>query len=61
MPFSVDPDIAKAKTIGTYFYLNRHVYKNPKEKILARTWQFIGDTYQVKEPAWVTPVQFLEN
>src|SRR6187551_104290 len=61
MPFSVDPNIAKAKTLGTDFYLSRHFFESSKEKIFARTWQFIGDTDQVKEPGWVTPVHFLKN
>ncbi len=61
MPFSVDPNIAKAKTLGTDFYLNRHFYESSKEKIFAKTWQFIGDTDLVKEPGWVTPVHFLEK
>src|SRR6478736_8306536 len=61
MPFSVDPNIAKAKTLGTDFYRSRHFFESSKEKIFARTWQFIGDTDQVKEPGWVTPVHFLEK
>ncbi len=35
MPLSVDPDIAKAKTLGTDFYLSRHFYESSKENLVA--------------------------
>jgi choline monooxygenase len=58
---NVDPDIAKAKTIATDVYLKAEFFELAKEKIFARSWQFIGDTDQVKENGWVTPVNLLEN
>ncbi|HYC85847.1 MAG TPA: aromatic ring-hydroxylating dioxygenase subunit alpha [Chryseosolibacter sp.] len=57
--FDIDPNIAKAKTISTDFYLRPEFFEISKEKIFARSWQFIGDTDQVKEPGWVTPVNLL--
>jgi choline monooxygenase len=59
--FSVDPDIAKAKTISTDIYLKPENFELAKEKIFARSWQFIGDTDLAKDPGWVTPVNLLEN
>jgi len=59
--FRIDPDIAKAKTISTAFYLNENYFQDAREKIFANTWQFIGDTDTVKEPGWVTPVNLLEQ
>ncbi|MBL0744952.1 aromatic ring-hydroxylating oxygenase subunit alpha [Chryseolinea lacunae] len=59
--FDVNPDIAFAKTIATDFYLNPSYYELSKEKIFAATWQLVGDTDQVKEPGWVTPVSLLEK
>ena len=59
MRFFVDPSIEKAKTIHTDFYLSDHVFEESKEKIFGTTWQFAGDTDQVSEPGWVTPVQLL--
>lgn len=59
MEFPVDPDIRKAKTISTRVYLEPEVLVASKEKIFARTWQFIGDIHQVREPKWVTPVELL--
>ncbi len=59
--FDVNPDIAYAKTISTEFYLNPAYFELAKEKIFACTWHFIGDTDQVKDPGWVTPVTLLDK
>ena len=59
--FEVNPNISKAKTIATDFYLNPDHYQQAKEKIFANSWQFIGDTDQVKDPGWVTPINLLEG
>jgi choline monooxygenase len=59
--FEIDPDITKAKTISADFYLDPKYFELSKEKIFARSWQFAGDTDQVKEPGWVTPVNLLEH
>jgi choline monooxygenase len=59
--FNVDPNIAKAKTIATDVYLKPEYFEKAKENIFANTWQFIGDTDQVKENGWVTPVNLLEH
>ena len=59
--FNVDPDIAKAKTISTDIYLDKTYFQRSKEEIFAHAWQFVGDTDQVKENGWVTPVTLLEN
>ena len=60
-PLSVNPNIAQAKTIDTDFYLKAEYFEAAKEKIFALSWQFIGDTDQVKEHGWVTPVNLLEG
>lgn len=57
----MDTNIATAKTLATAFYLDRDYHEAAKEKIFAKTWQFLGDTDQVKENGWVTPVNLLEN
>lgn len=61
MKFEIDPDIAKAKTLSTDFYLNPVHFEAAKEKIFAQSWQYIGDTDQVKEVGWTTPVNLLED
>jgi len=57
----IDPDISKAKTLSTEFYLNPVYLEQSKERIFAPSWQFVGDKDQVKEGGWVTPVTLLEH
>ena len=61
MAFHVDRDIRIASTIPSDFYRQAQYFELSKEKIFARTWQFAGDTDQVNEPGWVTPLNLLEN
>ncbi|HRI80622.1 MAG TPA: aromatic ring-hydroxylating dioxygenase subunit alpha [Cyclobacteriaceae bacterium] len=61
MTLFVDPDIALAKTLPKEFYLSDEYFEKSREKLFDRTWQFVGDTDQVKDPGWVTPVTYLEN
>lgn len=59
--FQVDSDISRAVTLHTDFYLKQEYFEQAKEKIFARSWQFAGDTDQVKDSGWVTPVNLLEE
>ncbi|MBX7127129.1 MAG: aromatic ring-hydroxylating dioxygenase subunit alpha [Cyclobacteriaceae bacterium] len=59
--FQVHPDIRQAQTISTAFYLDPGSFEISREKIFARSWQWAGDTDQVKEAGWVTPVNLLED
>ncbi len=59
--FHVDADISKAQTLATDFYLNPVFFEQAREQIFARCWQWVGDTDQVRDPGWVTPVHLLEN
>ena len=59
--FFVHPDIAKAKTIDTSYYLGNESYEASKEKIFAPSWQFIGDTDKVKHAGDAYPFTLLEN
>jgi choline monooxygenase len=58
--FFVHPNIAKAKTIDTTFYLSETCYEASKEKIFAPSWQFIGDSDKVKQNN-TYPFTLLEN
>jgi choline monooxygenase len=57
--FFVDPDISKASTIHSD--LDPAVFMAMREKIFALSWQLVGDTDQVREAGWVTPLNMLEN
>jgi choline monooxygenase len=41
MSFFIDPDIRKARTLPTDFYTDAVFFEASKEKIFARTWQFL--------------------
>ena len=57
--FSVNPNIAQAKTIHTDLYTSPEVFGLCKEKIFAPSWQFIGSTDLVKKPEDVHPFTLL--
>lgn len=59
MPFQINPDITRASTISTDFYLQEKHLEESKEKIFATTWQYAGYLDQVKEPGWMTPLTLL--
>ena len=40
--FEIDPDIRKARTLASEFYTDAAYFELSKEKIFARTWQFLG-------------------
>ena len=44
--FVVDPDIKRAKTLSSEFYINERYFELSKERIFARTWQFAGGPEQ---------------
>src|ERR1044072_3756535 len=59
--FFIDPDIARARTISTDYYISPRYFEQSKEKIFAQSWQFIGNTDMVKEPGSVQPFTLLEH
>ena len=61
MRFSVDPEIAKAKTLSTDFYTDPAVFEEAKEKIFASSWQFAGDAGLISEPGQCHPFTLLEE
>jgi choline monooxygenase len=59
--FFIDPDIAKAKTIDTDFYVQQQFYEDAKEKIFAPSWQFVGDADKLRHAGDAVPFTLLEN
>lgn len=45
--FTIDPDIARARTLDTAFYTDPALFALAKEKLFAPSWQFIGDSHRV--------------
>ena len=56
--FFIDPDIRKAKTLPSSFYLDERNFELSKEKIFSRTWQFACHT---DEFDGLKPVTLLEG
>lgn len=57
--FSVDADIRKASTIDSEFYTSEEVFAASKEKIFAKTWQFLGDSDEVRVSGQLSPYTIL--
>ena len=59
MVYAVDPDITVAFTIDSAFYRDEAAYALARERIFARTWQWIGDLADVAEPGSLAPRELL--
>ena len=55
--FFIDPDIRRAATMPSTFYLDERLFEVSKEKIFARTWQFAGraDEFESLKPVTLLP------
>ncbi len=61
MAFSIDPDIRKASTPPSRFYTDPEVFELCKERVLAKSWQFVCESDRVKVPGQTMPFTFLEG
>jgi len=50
-----DADIARARTLDARFYLDDAVYAAVRERIFARSWQWIGELAGLAEPGSLAP------
>lgn len=57
--YSIDPDIAVASTIDSSFYRDEQAYALARQRIFARTWQWIGDLADVSEGSSLSPRELL--
>ena len=55
MKLHVDPDIACARTPDARFYVDEAVFAAVRERVFARSWQWIGDLADVREPGSLAP------
>jgi choline monooxygenase len=46
--FHIDPDIRKAETMPSAFYIDEKCFELSKEKIFARTWQIVAFDHDLK-------------
>ena len=54
--FEVDPDIRKAKTLASDFYTDSRFFEESKEKIFARSWQFLCHESEIES---LKPIELL--
>ena len=59
--FTINKDIKSAATITTNFYTDPQVFETSKEKIFARTWNYICDANQLPSAEYAYPFTFLKN
>ncbi len=57
--FSIEPDIAAARTPPSRVYHDTSVYEAAKDRIFARTWQFVGTSDDVRVPGATFPLTML--
>lgn len=56
--FDINPDISKAHTLSSKFYTEERYFHESKEKIFARSWQFVGATDEINN---LKPFTILED
>ena len=57
--YSVDPDITLASTIASSFYRDEASYALARQRVFARSWQWIGDLTDVADPGTLSPRELL--
>lgn len=59
--YTVHPDIRQAETLPAEFYQNEEVFAALKERVFAKSWQWIGEERLVPTAESVYPFYFLEH
>jgi choline monooxygenase len=60
-PFFIDPDIRRAETLPAEVYHAPEWYQAQRERVFARSWQFIPGAERVKAPGHLLPFTLLEG
>ena len=61
MTYDVDADITRAWTLPSAFYRDEAAQERVRERVLARSWQYLAHTDEIRQPGHVLPVTFLEG
>ena len=59
MPYSIHPDIAAASTLESVFYRDADAHEAARERVFARSWQWLGTLGEVNEPGSLAPRELL--
>jgi len=57
--FTIAPDVAEARTLPSAFYLDPAVHALTRERVFARTWQWLGGLADVAAPGSLSPRELL--
>ena len=57
--YAIDTDITRASTLPSAFYRDAAAHERVKERVFARSWQWIGDTEDVAQPGSLSPREML--
>lgn len=57
----IDRDISKAQTLPSSFYSDSKYFESAKERIFAKSWQYMSDTDRVRVPGQALPWTLLEG
>ena len=57
--YAVDPDITAAYTLPGSFYSDAQAFAASRDRIFARTWQWLGDIGDVESPQSLSPREML--
>ncbi len=59
--FAIDSDIRRASTLPARVYSDPEYFELQKERVFARSWQWVGDSGRVRAPGRVWPFTLLEG
>ena len=57
----IDSDIRRASTLPARVYSDPDYFELQKDRVFARSWQWVGDTSQLKAPGRVAPFTLLDG
>jgi choline monooxygenase len=58
---TINPEVRVARTLPTEYYLEAKYFELAKERVFARSWQFMGDTDRLEPCGKVVPCTMLEG
>lgn len=59
--FTIDPDIRRARSLPSEAYTSPAWFERIRDRVLARTWHFVGDAERLAAPGQVLPCTLLER
>jgi choline monooxygenase len=59
--FEIDEDIRRASTLPARVYSDPEYFEAQKDRVFARSWQYVGDAARVKAPDRVLPLTLLDG